>query len=104
MKTKDFFNIGQEQYESEDTRAAREVYVDATYVGQKETLVGKKGECYSDRSTPSMWFFRALGDTEWYRVHFDSLRFIPKRVKKKSKLSGVLTKNYTNHQSQMIQG
>jgi hypothetical protein len=66
-----------------ENRAKREEYVDAQYVGNRKDLKGSKGDSYFDASA-DIWMYRPKGQTEWFRVMWDSLRFIPKRVKKKT--------------------
>jgi hypothetical protein len=65
-----------------ESKAKREEYVPAQYIGKRADLKDKKGDSYIDRNS-DMWFFRPFGNSEWIRVNFDSLRFVRKRVKKK---------------------
>jgi hypothetical protein len=65
-----------------ETRAKREEFIPAQYVGRRADLKDAKGECYFD-APADVWKFRVKGGTEWFRVNFDSLRFMRKRVKKK---------------------
>lgn len=67
---------------STENRAKREEFVPAQYVGLRPDLRDRKGDSYFDRNS-DMWVFRPAGDSEWYRVKFESLRFVKKRVKKK---------------------
>jgi hypothetical protein len=65
-----------------DSRAKREEFVPAQYVGKRKDLFEKKGDSYFDHISDK-WMFRVKGESEWIRVNFDSLRFIRKRVKKR---------------------
>jgi hypothetical protein len=68
-----------------EKRVAREQYVDAQYTGLNSLIKNKKGDSYLDReSDGTRWMFRPYGSEEWYRVNFDSLRFVKKRTRKKN--------------------